>query len=96
MDNSGENRLLETRGKSKDWQFNWQVEYMYFQNEKPIYKKVLEGFEKHYGQDVVLKLLHTIYGLKQAARAFWRKLTAALNNMRYKQSPADPCLFFVR
>jgi len=28
IDNAGENRLLETRGKSKDWQFNWQVEYI--------------------------------------------------------------------
>ena len=29
----------------------------------------------------------------QASRAFWRELTAALDNMRYKQSPADPCLY---
>ena len=65
-----------------------------FQNEKPVYMKVLEGFEKHYSQDVVLKLLHTIYGVKQAARAIWRELTAALNNMRYKKLAADPCLYF--
>jgi len=27
MDNAGENKLLEQRGKSKDWQFDWVVEY---------------------------------------------------------------------
>jgi len=34
------------------------------QNKKPIYLEALEGFEKHYGQDVVSKLLCTLYGLK--------------------------------
>jgi len=27
MDKAGENKLLEQRGKSKDWQFDWVVEY---------------------------------------------------------------------
>jgi len=39
-----------------------------FQEEKLIYMKVPEGFEKHYLGDVLMLLLRTIYGLKQAAR----------------------------
>jgi len=56
--------------------------------------KVLEGFEQHYPGDVLLLLLQTIYGLKQAARAFWRELTAALMDMGYLQLLADPCLYY--
>jgi len=64
-----------------------------FQDEKPIYMKVPEGFERHYQGDVLL-LLRTSYGLKQAARAFWCELTSALKDMGYLQSPSDPCLYF--
>ena len=56
--------------------------------------KVPEGFERHHQGDVLLLLLRMIYGLKQAARAFWHELTAALKDMGYLQSPADPCLYF--
>ena len=48
----------------------------------------------YYAEGRVLKLMRTIYRLKQVARAFWRKLTAALTDMRYSQSPADPCLYY--
>jgi len=65
-----------------------------FPRGKPIYMKVPEGFEKHYPGDVLLLLLSTIYGLYQAARAFWWELTAVLEDMGYLQSPADPCLYF--
>ena len=64
------------------------------QEEKPIYMKVLKGFEKHYLGDVLLLLLMTIYVLKQAERAFWQELTVVLKDMGYLQSTADPCLYF--
>jgi len=41
-----------------------------FQYEKPIYMKLPEGFESYYAEGMVLKLMRTIYELKQAARAF--------------------------
>lgn len=60
----------------------------------PVYMHVPEGFEKYYGASVVLLLLKTLYGQKQAAYAFWKKLIAAFENMRYDRSKADPCLHF--
>ena len=66
-----------------------------FQNKNHIYIKVLEVFEKHYHQDLVLKLLCNIYGLKQAATAFSKEWSAASNDMRYKHSPADSCLLLL-
>jgi hypothetical protein len=53
----------------------------------------LTGFEEFYGAYVLLLLLQTIYGLKQAAMAFWRELVKALTDMNFKRSAAVPCLF---
>jgi hypothetical protein len=39
-----------------------------------IYMEIPQGFEKYYPKNAVLLLLKTIYGLKQAALAFWRDL----------------------
>lgn len=45
------------------------------------YMKVPQGFEKFYPNDVVLLLLKTIYGLKQAAFEYWRALLKALETL---------------
>ncbi len=37
-----------------------------------IHVKVPQGFEKHFPEGSVLLLLKCLYGLKQAAKAFWR------------------------
>jgi hypothetical protein len=55
---------------------------------------VLQGFEKYYPSDVVLLLLRMLYGLIQAAIAFWKKLCRVLKLLSYKQSQADPCLYY--
>jgi hypothetical protein len=53
-----------------------------------------EGFEKFYPVGCLLLLLQTIYGLKQAAFAFWVQLLKALRDMKFDRSNADPCLYF--
>jgi hypothetical protein len=40
----------------------------------------------------LLILLETIYGLKQAAKAFFYEAENALDGMEYEQSKAEPCL----
>ena len=35
-----------------------------------------------------------LYGLKQAALAFWSELLKALRHMKYERSKADPCLYY--
>jgi hypothetical protein len=42
-----------------------------FQDGEEIYMKVPQVWEKHYSTNSILKLLQCIYGLKQAAMAFW-------------------------
>jgi hypothetical protein len=65
-----------------------------FDKGQKIYMKVPEGFEKYYAWNVVLLLLRTLYGLKQAAFAFWQQLLMAFRDMEYNRSKADPCLYF--
>ena len=43
---------------------------------------------------MVLLLLRTLYGLKQAAMAFWRELLKAIYSMGTQRSHADPCLYY--
>jgi hypothetical protein len=56
--------------------------------------KVPQGFEQIYPKNVALLLLRTIYGLVQAALAFWRETVTAFVYMKYVRSKADPCLHF--
>jgi hypothetical protein len=65
-----------------------------FKDGEEIFMEVPEGFEEFYGAYVLLLLLHTLYGLKQAAMAFWRELVKALTDMTFKRSAADPCLYY--
>ncbi len=64
-----------------------------FKDGKVIYMKVPRGFEKFYPDDMVLKLKKCIYGLKQAAMAFWRQLLLCMKSMGMTQSTAYPCLY---
>ena len=61
---------------------------------KPVYMAVPEGFEKHYNNQVVLLLLKTIYGLKNAAKEFWKELLNAFGATKCKISDADPCMYY--
>jgi hypothetical protein len=40
--------------------------------------EIPEGFEQYYPAEFIWLLLRTIYGLKQAAVAFWKQLILAL------------------
>jgi Reverse transcriptase (RNA-dependent DNA polymerase)/gag-polypeptide of LTR copia-type len=44
-------------------------------------------------KDFCCELKKAIYGLVQAARQWWKKFKTVIQNMGYKQSKADPCLF---
>lgn len=65
-----------------------------FDDGEVLFMEVPEGFEKYYPKDVVLRLKQTIYGLKQAAMAFWRELLRAMRFMGFERNKADPCLYY--
>jgi hypothetical protein len=65
-----------------------------FEDGERIYMARPQGFEQWYPPDIVLLLLKTIYGTKQAAMAFWREMCRAMKNMAFARSTVDPCVFF--
>jgi hypothetical protein len=65
-----------------------------FNEGKVLFMDVPEGFKKYYPVGVRLLLLKMMYGLKQAAVAFWKQLIMAFASMNYARSKADPCLYF--
>jgi hypothetical protein len=67
--------------------------YGEFEASEKVFVKVPRGFEEFYPKDTVLLLNKTLYGLKQAAKAFYRKLLAAARNIGLQQIVADPCLY---
>jgi hypothetical protein len=64
-----------------------------FDNGEKIYIMIPLGFEEIYDNDTVLLLKKCLYGLKQAAMAFYRKLLAAATKIGLRRSSADPCLY---
>jgi Reverse transcriptase (RNA-dependent DNA polymerase) len=59
-----------------------------------LFLTVPQGFEQFYKESQVLKLNRTIYGLKQAAQAFWTKLLRALTAMGFVRSDGDSCCYY--
>ena len=58
--------------------------------------EIPEGFEASLKVDRkahVLKLVKSIYGLKQASRVWNEKFTSTIQQMNFVQSQADPCVF---
>jgi hypothetical protein len=65
-----------------------------FSKQEELYMEVPEGFHEYYGWEVVLLLLKTIYGLKQAAYEYWIALLKAIRQVGMARSKADPCVYF--
>jgi len=63
-------------------------------DDEKIYMEIPEGFQDKYCVNCVLLLLRTLYGLKQAAMAFWKQLLTAMRRMGFERSKANPCLCY--
>jgi hypothetical protein len=57
-----------------------------------IYLRFPAGFE-HKNENWALKLKHNLYGLVQASRNWFLKLSAIYDRLAFKRSKSDPCLF---
>jgi hypothetical protein len=65
-----------------------------FANGKELYIEVPDGFREWYPHDVVLQMNVPLYGTKQAAYCFFKTFATHIKNATYKQSKADPCLYY--
>ena len=65
-----------------------------FTNGEELYIEVPDGFHEWYEGYVVLRMNVRLYGTKQAAYCFFKKFALRIKNVTYKESKADPCLYF--
>ena len=61
--------------------------------EEEVYVKQPEGFVVEGQEHLVCKLKRSLYGLKQYPRCWNQTLHTQLMEMRFKQTPSDPCIY---
>lgn len=76
------------------WWINFVGAYLNSPTKEDIYMKQPEGFVEPDYEDYVCKLIHTIYGTMQGGHDWYRTLGETYNQLRYKTSQADPCVWF--
>lgn len=74
-------------------QFDVSTAFLYgnLSEGEEIFMRQPEGFED--GSDSVCKLRKSLYGLKQAARCWYKRFVDFLERLGFVASQADPCLF---
>ena len=63
-----------------------------FDNSEIMYPEITEGFKKFYPSNVVLLLLLTMYGLREAAKMYWITTPEAMYHIHFKIRKVDPSL----
>lgn len=67
--------------------------YLYGVLEEEVYMRQPPGCTVPGKEDYVCRLNRSIYGLRQSARCWHKRLHDVLTNLKFKQSSADPCLY---
>lgn len=74
-------------------QFDVKTAFLHGQLEEEIFMKQPPGFAVKNAENKVCRLKKSLYGLKQAARAWNQRLHEVLLSIGYEQGEADPCLY---
>jgi hypothetical protein len=89
-------RLLLSTVLTEGWttrQVDYTNAFAQAELREEVYVECPRLFGPKSGTDKVLRLLKSLYGLRQAPRTFFEKLKAGLEEREWKQSEIDPCLF---
>ena len=72
---------------------NVRSAYLYGKLDEELYMEFPEGFLPSNMKGKVLRLLHTIYGLKQAGLAWWHVLDKSMEELGFEQLKSNAGLF---
>ena len=67
--------------------------FLYGKLDKEIYMEQPEGFKIKGQENKVLQLHHVLYGLKQAALAWWKELATSMKKLGFRHLNSDAGLF---
>ncbi len=95
---------LKIMFKLKKHQFDVETAFLYGDLDELLYMEFPEGYEEYLllhglrysASEYCLLLLKALYGLVQAARQWWKKMTEVMSQIGFHPSKADPCLFIKR
>jgi Reverse transcriptase (RNA-dependent DNA polymerase) len=93
--------LIKIRYGLTSRQFDVETAFLYGTLEEEIYMDFPEGYTeyllekglKYSSQENCVLLLRALYGLVQAARQWWKKITEFFAKLNFFATPADTCLF---
>ena len=72
-------------------QMDVKTAFLYGHLEEDVFMEQPEGFEK--GDNMVWKLLKSLYGLKQSPRTWYRELDAFLKTLRFTRTVSDHSIY---
>ena len=82
-------RLMLALSSLEDWHMeavDVKTAFLYRKLNEEIYMQQPEGFKLRGQEHKVLRLLRAIYGLKQAALAWWKELESSMKRLGFKRS----------
>ena len=91
-------RIMLVLKMANDWSgetIDVETAFLYGDLTEEIYMTIPNGLETYLNQqlnDKCVKLKKLIYGLVQAARAWWKKFTNSLQEIGFNKCPSDNCL----
>jgi hypothetical protein len=77
------------------YQIDFDTAFLNADVEEDIYMEQPEGFQKE-GENMVCKLIKSIYGLKQASRNWNKEIDAFMRSIGYTPLVSDPCVYIKR
>jgi transposase InsO family protein len=92
-------RIMFALAALSGWQISGldvKTAFLYGKLDEEIYMEQPEGFKIQGQERKVLRLRRAIYGLKQAALAWWRELANSLKKMGFKRLYSDAGIFICR
>ena len=75
------------------WQMDVKTTFLNGNLEEEIYMMQLEGFIAKNQKHMVCKLKRSIYGLKQASRAWNIRFDQAIKSFGFEQNLDEPCVY---
>ena len=90
-------RLMLVLSSIEDWHMeavDVKTAFLYGKLDEEIYMQQPEGFKLKGQENKVLRLRCAIYGLKQAALAWWKELESSMKRLGFKRTASDARVFF--
>lgn len=85
---------LSTQDQMSISHYDVQCAFLHGELEEPVFMQQPEGFSK--GNSKVCFLKKALYGLKNAGRAWYEKLSETLLSLNFERSKIDACVFILR